>query len=214
MSGEEKLEKRLDGLGLAMGRGESMVGEVMGRIERLGAGTASGQRVDSRTKIWRTIMNRGFVKYAAAAVVVIGVVGVLAWLTGGNGGARVAFADVVEQIGSFRPYACSVTVQDKGGESIEKRAMHWSLTKRREIRSDGTILVFDLGVPKMLTLVPDKKYAIEKMLNRPPTTNHDLLEIVRDMQSTLEEASEIEEVGNKNFEEFQHLYMDDIHWNF
>ena len=98
MSGEEKLEKRLEQLGQAMGRGESMVGEVMGRINELGKAAASRQRVDSRTKIWRKVMNGRLIKYAAAAVVVIGVVGVLAWVIGGNGGLSISFAQVLQPI--------------------------------------------------------------------------------------------------------------------
>ena len=38
------------------------------------------------------------VRAAAAAVVVMGALGLFAWLMGGNGGGSLAFADVLEQI--------------------------------------------------------------------------------------------------------------------
>ena len=139
------------------------------------------------------------VRVAAAAVVIIGVVGLFAWLTVGNGGASIAWADVLAEINTFQPYVCSVTVEAKEAKptSYTRRVMHWSLTKRREVHPNGVIVVFDLGVPKTLTLVPNKKYAIEKMLDMAPTTNFDLLKLVRSMQGT----AEIDELGTRKIED-------------
>ncbi|MCK4850176.1 MAG: hypothetical protein KAT11_02435 [Phycisphaerae bacterium] len=142
MSGEEKLEKRLEQLGRAMAGRESMAGEVMGRIERLEAGTASTKRVGSHTKTWSKIMNRGFVKYAAAAVIVIGVVGLFAWLMGGNGGASVAWAGVARRIKQVDHVHFYEIKRRASGLKVSLEGWH-SQGKVVGIKSDGTKYVDD-----------------------------------------------------------------------
>ncbi len=147
--------------------------------------------------IWRTIVKSPITKIAAAVVVMV--IAVLVVL-GPFFGANVTFADVVEQIRNFRPYSCTVTVQDEGPPDRSRNVMHLSLTQRREILSNGTIRVFDLAVPKVLTLVPEKKYALEKMLDAEPTDNFDLLRLVRGMQDSPSGEGAVHEIGVQKIE--------------
>lgn len=140
-------------------------------------------------------MKSKITKFAAAAAIIIAVLIGIHYSGGSIDGASVAWADVMEQISSFRPYACTNTVYDEGAPIRSYRLMRLSLTQRREIRSDGTILVFDLAVPKVLTLVPEKKYAIERILDRQPTTDPDIFRMANSMQNTSSGEGSIQEIG-------------------
>ena len=139
-------------------------------------------------------------KLAAAAAIIIAVlIGINQFVTPIRV-TSVAWADVVEQIRNFRPYSCTVTVQDEGAPDRSRSVMHLSLTQRREILSNGTIRVFDLAVPKVLTLVTEKKYALEKMLDAEPTDNFDLLRLVRGMQDSPSGEGAVHEIGVQKIE--------------
>jgi hypothetical protein len=97
--------------------------------------------------------------------------------------ASIVFADVLEQINNFRPYTSTITVQEEGIPTVSKHVMMLSLTQRREIHSNGTIVVFDLARAKALTLVPEKKYAIERILDVQATIDFDPLCLVSAMQN-------------------------------
>ncbi|MHC4462544.1 MAG: hypothetical protein ACYS6W_02440 [Planctomycetota bacterium] len=134
-----------------------------------------------RLFIGGTIMKSRITKIAAAAVIIIAViVGINQFSIDG---ASIVFADVLEQINNFRPYTGTITVQEEGTPTVSKRVMMLSLTQRREIHSNGTIVVFDLARAKTLTLVPEKKYAIERILDVQATTDFDLLRLVSAMQN-------------------------------
>lgn len=135
-------------------------------------------------------------KLAAAAVIIIAVFFATHYLGGSIDGANVAWGDVLEQVGTFRPYTCTVVVQDEDAPARTRSVTHFSLTKRREIRSSGEIVIFDLAVPKTLLLVPDKKYAIERMSDTEPRTDFDLLRYVSVMHENA-----MEELGVKVIEE-------------
>ena len=155
---------------------KAVLGEVLKAFEK----SKSDKSAATKQNIWRIIMKSKITKLAAAAVI-IGVVILVLTITGGPDIASVTWADVLEQISGFRPYTCTVTVQDKGTPSRSKSVMIFSLTQRREVYPNGTIIVFDLAVPKTLTLVPEKKYAIEKMSDSPPGQDFDLLGLVNSM---------------------------------
>ena len=110
MIAKENLEKRLERLAQAVSPDKSILDDVMLKIDRLPAEPAiSREQTDtSHVRTWRKIMNIRFIKYPVAAAILIGAVGLLAWLTTGNGGANIAFADVLEEIRNFRPYSCTV----------------------------------------------------------------------------------------------------------
>jgi len=159
---------------------ESMVEQMTGRQIR-------------RQKIWRIIMKSKITKLTAAAVIIIAVVIIVHYSGGSIDGASVAWADVLEQISSFRPYACTNTVYDEGAQ-IRYRRMRLSLTQRREIRSNGVILVFDLSIPKSLTLIPEKKHAIEQTYDMPPASDPDIFRMANSMQNA-PSGSNVQEVN-------------------
>ncbi len=134
-------------------------------------------------KIWSIIMKSNITKLAAAAVIIIAALIVIHYSGSSIDGTSVAWADVIEQISNFRPYACTYTVFDEGTLVRSYRSMRFSLTQRREIRFDGTILVYDLAIPKLLTIVPEKKYAIERILDAQPTTDPDIFKMADSMQN-------------------------------
>ena len=158
---------------------ERVLGNVMEALEE-------SKKKDSAAigpNIWRIIMRSRITKLAAAAVIIIAVIVGINQFSSSIDGASIVFADVLEQINNFRPYTNTITVQEEGIPTVSKRVMMLSLTQRREINSNGTIVVFDLARAKTLTLVPEKKYAIERILDVQATTDFDLLRLVSAMQN-------------------------------
>jgi len=140
-------------------------------------------------------MKSTITKFAAAAAIIIAVLIGIHYSGGSIDGASVAWADVMEQISSFRPYACTKTVHDEGAPVRSYHLMRLSLTQRREIRSNGTILVFDLAVPKSLTLVPEKKYAIERTYDMSPASDPDIFRMANSMQNMPSGGKGVQEIG-------------------
>ncbi len=160
MSSEEKLEKQLEQLGQAFEYRESMAEDVMERIESLEEETDSSRRVDSPTKTWRNIMNPRLIKYAAA-VIVLGVIGLFAWLTGGNGGASITFAQVIEPIRQAQSLSYTETTQVEGrAAGVRHHAMQFELGRSRRSVEGGRITITQ-SQPEfgMLTLDPATKTA-------------------------------------------------------
>ena len=150
--------------------------------------------------LWRIIMKSQITKLATAAVVLMAVFAGIHYLGGSFDGTSLAWADVSEQISTFQPYTNTTTVQYDGRPDQSRTVAHLSLTQRREIRSNGTILVFDLSVPKCLTLMPERKHAIERIYDMEPTTNYDLLELVKSMESRISGLGGVQEIGVKNID--------------
>ena len=138
-------------------------------------------------------MKSKITKFAAAAAIIIAVLIGIHYSGGSIDGTNVAWADVMEQISSFRPYACTNTVHDEGAQ-ISYRRMRLSLTQRREIRSNGVILVFDLSIPKSLTLIPEKKHAIEQTYDMSPASDPDIFRMANSMQNA-PSGSNVQEVN-------------------
>ena len=202
MNAEENIEKRLEQLGQAFGHRESMAEDVMERIESLGAETDSGRRVDSHTKTWRNIMNPRFIKYAAAAVIVLGVVGMFAWLTGGNGGASVVFADVLQQVRESQSVTFRMTASGKGDTDNIIDYMFMEPGHIRFTLGDGLIWIGDLSEGKMLVLDPTKKtgMAIGGMKNggRFARKMFDFLEKLKTLHAGSEESLGTNEIDGRS----------------
>jgi len=145
--------------------------------------------------IWRTIIKSRITKLAAVAVIIIAVVIIVHYSGGSIDGASVAWADIMEQINSFRPYACTHTVYDEGAPTWSFRVMRLSLTQRRQIFPDGRIAVYDLSIPKSLTLYPEKKHATERMLDMSPASDPDIFRIAKSMQNMSYGEGGVQEIG-------------------
>lgn len=145
-------------------------------------------------------MKSKMTKFAAAAVVIISVFISIHYLGGSVDGTNVAWADVMGQISSFRPYACTHTVHDEGAPIRSYRLMRFSLTQRRQIHSNGRISVFDLSIPKSLTLIPEKKHAIERTYDFPPASDPDVFRIAKSMQNMSYGEGGVQEIGLREIE--------------
>jgi hypothetical protein len=161
------------------------------------------ERLPREHMIWRMIMKSRITKFAAAAAMIMAVLIGLHQLGGSIDGANVTWGDVLEQIGTFRPYTCTVVIQDEGARAQTKSVAYFSLARRRETHSNGTIVIFDLAIPKTLLLSPDKKHAIEKMLEGEPTTNFDLLHYVRAMQENPKEELDVKVIEQRKAKGFR-----------
>jgi len=142
---------------------------------------------------WRYIMQLRITKLAIAAVILIAV-GIY-FLGGSMDGASVALADVLQQMREFRPYRCRVVVEQDNKQVHTYTLERLSLSQRREVRSDGTIMVFDLSIPKKLFLDTERKQAHEHWFDMEPKRDFDLLALVNGMQDTA-----AEELGMKTIE--------------
>jgi len=145
-------------------------------------------------------MKRPYKILAAAASVAVVFTGQGTWFLPGNRAAGIAFADVLEQIRVSGPYACVSTTQYEGKRPFTRRLMRLSLTRRREIWPDGSILVFDLSGQdiKILTLYPKRKIAIEKtILGAGPRRDPDLLAMVAAKRETKAEDLATREIDGR-----------------
>ena len=175
---------------------ERILGDAVARMEEL----KKTKPAFTKPMIWRTVMKNHRTQFAAAVVIIITVLIGVHYLGGSIDDTSIAWADVLEQISTFRPYTCTYTVQAEGMPTQTKHLMRVSLTQRREIRSDGIVLVFDLAIPKCLTLMPEKKHAIERIYDMEPRTDPDLLKLVKSMESRAFGEGAVQEIGVKKIE--------------
>lgn len=141
------------------------------------------------------------VKTVGLAAVGAMIVFIVLSLISGNQGTGLAFAEVLAQVREIqesRPYSCVHTVKYDGKPDYTYEWMRPDLTRRREVRPDGTILVFDLSQApvRVLTLFPDGKTAVEKTyVGSEPAKDPDLLGIVASMLD-----GDAEDLGTKEVE--------------
>ncbi len=125
-------------------------------------------------------------KWAVAAVVLIAL-GVH-FLGGSIDGAGVTLADVLTQMREFRPYRCRYTVEEVNKPLDVRTVERLSRTQRRELLSDGSILVYDFSIPKELALYPEKKQAHEHWPDFEPKKDLDFLALAQFLQDGVAEA--------------------------
>jgi hypothetical protein len=141
------------------GHRESLRGRMLSVFNK------SGEQPETESRpLWRTIMKSPIKKFAIAAAIIVAALIVIEPYIPLTNGSGIAFADVLEQIRTFRPYSCTVTSQYKGKPAITRRLMRLTLLRRREVFPDGYVQIFDLSQDpvKMLAIHPDKMLAIEK----------------------------------------------------
>jgi len=125
------------------------------------------------------------VRYAIPAAVLL-LAALMFWPRPGAKKGPLAFADVLEQLREFRPYACTQTWLYDGREPYSSRLMRDSLTRARVEHDDGRITVGDKSQEpiKTLVLMPEKKRAIERTyLGVGPAKDHDILRTVGGMRN-------------------------------
>ena len=138
---------------------------------------------------------------AAAAAVLVLMVTLSPW----HRRPSLAFADVQEQIRTFRAYACTRTTQYEGKPAHTARVMRLSRARRREIRPDGDVLVFDLSQEpnRVLTLKIEQKAAIEQTLSGTGSrSDPDLLGLLGRMRAQSAEQLGVREIDGRTAEGF------------
>ena len=139
------------------------------------------------------------VRFAVPAALLL-LAALMFWPTSGVNNGPLAFADVLEQIREFRPYACTYTWQYEGRRPYGWRLMRDSLNRRREERDDGSILVFELSQDpvRSLTLVPEQTLAIEKTLTGAgPAQDPDILRTLGDVRNGDAEDLGMKKIGGR-----------------
>lgn len=165
------------------------------RILSVAEATLDGRTKSVSVRKGRSLMQSPFVKSTAAAVVVV-VIGLSVHFLGGSlDGTNIALADVLAQVREFRPYRCRVTVTENGEETRSYTQERLTLSRRREIFADGSIMVIDLSIPKELFLDPNQMQAHEHWPDWEPRTDFDLLAHVEAMQN-----GKTERLGTKTLE--------------
>ena len=163
------------------------------------------QQAHTERSKWRILMRSRISQLAAAAVIIIAAFLIIYLLGGSMDGSNVVWADVLEQIRTFRPYVFRETIKYDGKPSDTKRFMRLSLSRRREIRSDGSIWVFDMSEKPLrrLTLYPDKKQAQEMTItDMEPAKDPDLLRIIGKLQDGAEEELGIKQINGRTVKGF------------
>jgi outer membrane lipoprotein-sorting protein len=161
-----------------------------------------GSRESTRERWRRILFVPGWpvaVRYVIPAAVLL-LAALMFWPSPSGRNRRLAFADVLEQLREFRPYACTYTWQYKGRRPYGWRLMRDSLTRRREERDDGSILVFDLSQEpnRTLTLFPEQKLAIEETLTGAgPAQDPDILRILGGMRNGNAEDLGMKKIGRR-----------------
>ncbi|MBN2589048.1 MAG: hypothetical protein JXA96_04240 [Sedimentisphaerales bacterium] len=160
----------------------------------------TSEQKKSGHNIWKIIMKSKITKFATAASIIIAVLIAIHYFGGSIDGTSIVWADVMEQLNSFRPYASTHTVYDEGRQTWGFRLLRMNLSQRRQIFPDGRIAVYDLSIPKSLTIYPEEKRAIERELSGNPTSDPDMFAIARSMQGGSLQGNVIQELGIKELE--------------
>lgn len=135
---------------------------------------------------------------AVAAGLAISVVGL--WPNPAKRGSSngIAWAQVVESIGSFRPYCCTITWEYERQVPVSYREMRLSLSRRREVFPGGLVRIFDLSTTPnlILELRPNDNIARQKvLLETGPRQDPDWLRIAASTHNV-----GIEDLGSKEVE--------------
>ena len=107
------------------------------------------------------IVRSRIAKLTAAAVLLVGVLGILAWLTGSNGTANITFAQVIEPIRQAKTLSYTETSQAEGRAPHNRyHAIQFETGRSRRSVEGGRITITQYRpVFRMLTLDPATKTA-------------------------------------------------------
>lgn len=194
---EEELRSTFDVIARGVGRVEHLAERFDEPLHRPGIRAASPLgRLIGGVKTMRP--SRKIL--AAAAAIALTFTGLASWLMPGRAAPGLAFATVIEQIRVFRPYSCLYTWEYEDKAPYSYRLMRPDLSRRREVRPEGTILVSDLSQQpnRVLTLDPARKSAVEKtLLNTGPRQDPDFLRILANMRDGQAEDLGVKEVDGR-----------------
>ncbi len=160
---------------------------------RLLADIPAGKRA---SRLWY----RGLlVRTAAAAAILIAVVGLFAWLTGGNGTASVSFAQVLQPISGERPFTYKQIVQREGLTPSFFHYIRLDGDRARRTASDGSFWIADWHKKKTLIVNPATKTAtIYIVLSPSADPVPEIIEEVKTFQVGEEEDLGVREIDGRS----------------
>ncbi len=139
------------------------------------------------------------IRTAAAAAILMVVVGLFAWLTVGNGGASIAFADVLEQM--EKSQTLTYTFRQKANEGGEERIQvtrvaHMAPNFSRFDIGTDMIHIIDGNEKKVLVLRPaNKTGTIHELGSRSPTM--DFIEQIKEFRDGSEEELKMKQIDGR-----------------
>lgn len=147
-------------------------------------------------------MNR-FARIAAAVVIVGGLAGVLVWLTAGNAGSSVAWADVQQRIRDARTMTFTMTTRLKDMPEMVVKMMlkEPGLMRQEFIKPEKGVSIMDVSKAQMLTLMPKEKKAIRIHLGELPEAirkKHEKQNYLAELKKLIEESES--ELGEKDLD--------------
>jgi len=158
--------------------------------------------------IWRIIMKNQIIKFATAAVLIMGILFGINHFFGSSNGSSVAWAQVVEQLNQHEKYKCRQRiVRQNGTKTTTMQVYHLNLSLRRQELEDGTIHIIDMRGTDAITveLYPDKKKAIvTKLLGYGPRKDPDIIDMVKRFEQKSTERLGTKEQNGKILHGFRH----------
>jgi len=158
--------------------------------------------------IWRIIMNAKTTKFAAAAVIIIGVFVGINQFGGSIDGASVVWGQVVEQLNNYTKYKCrQKVVREEGPEYPTMDVYHLNLSLRRQEVEDGSIHIIDMRGTDAITveLYPDQKKAtVTKLLGFGPRKDPHIIEMVKRFEQESTERLGTKKQDGKVLHGFRH----------
>ncbi len=137
----------------------------------------------------------------AAAILILAIAGIAAWLTIGRGGASIAWADVQEHIRNARTLTYKISIQQEGKPNLEMDVMYMDPgLMRQELYMPETgriVKTMDLREGKLLVLLESQKQAIFVDMNKIPKSKVQK-DLLARMRSLIEEAEA--ELGEKEID--------------
>ncbi len=201
----DDLEKRLEELGRVIGPDDSIVPGVMKRIDgEFGDQPVRTETLTNRLLIRRLVMSR-FTRYAAAAVIIIGVVlGSQMFKKTG----KLSWAIVAEQLNDYTKCKWRQrVVREKGPDLPVMDVYHLNLSQRRQEVEDGSIHVIDMrGEDAIIVeLYPDKKKAtVTKIIGFGPRKDPHIIEMVKRFEQESTEKLGTKKKDGKTLHGFRH----------
>ncbi len=176
--------------------------EVVARV------LAAGNREQSKFIKGRFNKMNRIMKIAAAILIVVGIGAGIGLFTQGNGGASVAWAQVVEQINNYTKYKCRQrVVRQQGPEYPTMQVYHLNLSQRRQELENGDIHIIDMRGTDAITveLHPDKKKAtVTKLIGIGPRKDPHIIEMVKRFEQESTEKLGTKEKDGRILHGFRH----------
>lgn len=208
MTAKEPIEEKLENLGRAIGADDSLLENVMNRIDAEGTESHRSRNLKNKLTLRRFIMNR-FTKLTAAAVILIAVLIGIHHFGGSIDGTSVAWADVVRQINNYTKYKCRQrVVREQGPDYPTMDVYHLNLSQRRQEVENGDIHIIDMRGEDAITveLYPDQmKATVTKLVGFGPRKDPDIIEMVKRFEQESTERLGTKKVDGKILQGFRHV---------